>query len=386
VLLATGKHPEIDPLNNHLEILKSTLKHKQGQDGYKADNYLDLSSVRWDILDAGDPIESMKASAQEAARARHVPPETCLRDGSDRPDDPIPTGGSPRHQTPNAAQHQNAAVTDNTVLSVAQALSGGAQGRKCGRPVGWRRAIRRKGDDVAALGRRKESRWGWPPAAAAEKGATIGAGVPRLEVRHKTFLCGWRDCGAKLHNLDTLRRHVRMVHAASKTGDGMLECRWQGCGEKVGTVDPRTKSTSKRHQCLSFGDFVAWTNHIERSHIGPIGWRQGDGHAAGFSGTLPSSTSNVVAVLLTGSTDGRDLKQLETCLSDWRGPQVTPRARLPPGGESITVGNAAYVAARAAAMSKRKAEAEAERHREEARKRNRKPDTDDVTMDYADDE
>jgi hypothetical protein len=59
---------------------------------------------------------------------------------------------------------------------------------------------------------------------------------------------------------------------------------------------------------------------------------------------------------------------------------VTPRARLPPGGESITVGNAAYVVEGAAAMSKRKAEAEAERQREEARKRNRGDEIIDVDM------
>jgi hypothetical protein len=58
-------------------------------------------------------------------------------------------------------------------------------------------------------------------------------------------------------------------------------------------------------------------------------------------------------------------------LSDSRGRQVTPRARLPPGGEGVTAANALAVVAEAAAMGKRRAAAEAERQRQEARKRNR---------------
>ena len=81
-------------------------------------------------------------------------------------------------------------------------------------------------------------------------------------------------------------------------------------------------------------------------------------------------------------TDGRDSEVSDAYLSDSRGRQVTPRARLPPGGEGMTAANAADVVAIAAGLSKRKAEAEAERQREEARKRNREePEIIDVDMD-----
>ncbi|KAB2577389.1 hypothetical protein DBV05_g3883 [Lasiodiplodia theobromae] len=47
VLVATGKHPEMRPLNGHLEILKENFK--------RVDNTSDLSTLRWDLIDPGDP-------------------------------------------------------------------------------------------------------------------------------------------------------------------------------------------------------------------------------------------------------------------------------------------------------------------------------------------
>ncbi|KAK8156806.1 hypothetical protein BC567DRAFT_235927 [Phyllosticta citribraziliensis] len=47
VLLATGKHPEMRPLNGHLDILKESFKN--------IDNNSDLSTIRWDLIDPGEP-------------------------------------------------------------------------------------------------------------------------------------------------------------------------------------------------------------------------------------------------------------------------------------------------------------------------------------------
>ncbi|KAF2189730.1 hypothetical protein K469DRAFT_700984 [Zopfia rhizophila CBS 207.26] len=47
VLLAAGRHPEERQLNQHLEILKQTLP--------QVDNSSDLSTLRWDIIDPGEP-------------------------------------------------------------------------------------------------------------------------------------------------------------------------------------------------------------------------------------------------------------------------------------------------------------------------------------------
>ena len=63
VLLATGRHPEMRALNQHLfgmhEFLKS---HSSGVEGDK----FDLASVRWDLIDPGEPVVQ-KAPAEDEA-------------------------------------------------------------------------------------------------------------------------------------------------------------------------------------------------------------------------------------------------------------------------------------------------------------------------------
>lgn len=49
VLLATGKHPDLLPLNGHLEPLKNVFPKQ-------IDNFSDLTTIRWDILDPGNPV------------------------------------------------------------------------------------------------------------------------------------------------------------------------------------------------------------------------------------------------------------------------------------------------------------------------------------------
>lgn len=49
VLLATGKHPDMLPLNGHLEPLKNVYPKQ-------IDHFSDLTTIRWDILDPGEPV------------------------------------------------------------------------------------------------------------------------------------------------------------------------------------------------------------------------------------------------------------------------------------------------------------------------------------------
>jgi hypothetical protein len=64
------------------------------------------------------------------------------------------------------------------------------------------------------------------------------AAVPRLAALRRRvydaqrpvfleFVCEWRGCQARLHNADTLDRHVRLVHGERANG---RECLWMGCG------------------------------------------------------------------------------------------------------------------------------------------------------------
>ncbi|KAF4549152.1 Hypothetical protein D9617_23g005670 [Elsinoe fawcettii] len=53
VLLATGRHPEMRPLNGHLMRLQGLLAtHADNVEGHK----YDLSTMRWDLIDPGEPL------------------------------------------------------------------------------------------------------------------------------------------------------------------------------------------------------------------------------------------------------------------------------------------------------------------------------------------
>jgi len=49
VLLAAGQHPELAPLNSHLEVLKAAFPRH-------INDFTDLSTIHWDLIDPGDPI------------------------------------------------------------------------------------------------------------------------------------------------------------------------------------------------------------------------------------------------------------------------------------------------------------------------------------------
>ena len=69
VLLATGRHPDMRPLNAHLSTMQRLLADHGGAiDG--TGNKSDLSTIKWDIIDPGEPAEDAKAKAKKAAESR----------------------------------------------------------------------------------------------------------------------------------------------------------------------------------------------------------------------------------------------------------------------------------------------------------------------------
>ena len=84
------------------------------------------------------------------------------------------------------------------------------------------------------------------------------------------FPCSWADCGVQLHNLATLKKHVRNIHISQppKSIDGALHCLWKGC--------PQTK--------FDFGDMANLDEHIDEKHMAALASSLGDGpstHPAG---------------------------------------------------------------------------------------------------------
>ncbi|KAL6691998.1 hypothetical protein J3F84DRAFT_384947 [Trichoderma pleuroticola] len=80
-----------------------------------------------------------------------------------------------------------------------------------------------------------------------------------LPTSFAAFLCEWSGCKAELHNLDTLRRHVSVVHCRKAP----LVCCWGECAQ-----------SSAPYQ---FPNVPSLRAHIEKKHLIPFSWHTGDG-------------------------------------------------------------------------------------------------------------
>ncbi|KAK7424339.1 hypothetical protein QQX98_000607 [Neonectria punicea] len=107
------------------------------------------------------------------------------------------------------------------------------------------------------------------------------------------FLCEWQDCKAELHNLDTLRRHVYVVHGWDST------CRWGKCAH------------SEPHR--EFEDDEGFDAHVEQAHLVPFAWHVGDG---------PNNSSGKNATAKANVEEG-----IPDYLKDENGNQVTPSVK-----------------------------------------------------------
>lgn len=118
------------------------------------------------------------------------------------------------------------------------------------------------------------------------------------------FACEWRMCKAELHNIDTLRRHLHVVHQPARKpiihpppADDVckpLSCRWARCTSEFNTSQD-------------------WRDHVEERHLAPLSWHVGDG------------VRNNGDVFARASAHGRD--ELPNFLFDKQGNQVTPSVR-----------------------------------------------------------
>lgn len=93
--------------------------------------------------------------------------------------------------------------------------------------------------------------------------------------KYQVYRCRWKDCEGKLHNLETLRKHIRN-HLSEFDDD--LKCLWQDCGTtNVGS------STGER-QPLTFKSETAWERHMDGRHLDRYAWDLGDGPSPHPSG------------------------------------------------------------------------------------------------------
>ncbi|KAM0286042.1 hypothetical protein ACHAQH_001050 [Verticillium albo-atrum] len=178
------------------------------------------------------------------------------------------------------------------------------QKRKPGRPRGYRPSLGRVVSETEAAALDLSARKVRAPKVVnyytgKRRGRPAKPEAPRprevyesLAPRFLRFVCEWAGCSAELHNFETMRRHVRVVHA--RTGRHKV-CQWARC----------------RESGREFATAEEMGVHLEEVHMPPIMWQAGEG---------PVITAKKYVV---GDTTG----ELPRYLFDKTGNQVTPSIR-----------------------------------------------------------
>jgi hypothetical protein len=333
ILLATGRHPDMRPLNSHLNALQKLLGDRGGgldQSGNKSD----LATIKWDIIDpdpskkAGMPTKGQSddkntADAIEVKRSTEV-----AGDGEDADDEeelrpqgaregsmrgsafdlrananvnanidnkplkiPKKRGRPPRSSAPTAGAFP---VVNSPMEPTSRALSGTPRQNSTqpqsttptaptGTPVGYAafRQYDENGKEIKKKGRpvgwrksihSREAQGLTPKTSLSAKPKTS---APRPEVqlqepKYQVYKCHWLDCDAQLHSLEVLKKHVTRVHGHSNT-EGEFRCGWRGC-------------VLNNEASTPFKDISGWLAHIDKDHLQAVAWKLGDGPRGGLSG------------------------------------------------------------------------------------------------------
>ncbi|OQO09364.1 hypothetical protein B0A48_04762 [Cryoendolithus antarcticus] len=331
VLLATGRHPDMRPLNAHMNNMQRLLGERGGMVD-SGGNRSDLATIRWDVIDPEPTKESHSNAVEKFVRDEDAadaddegdtlkavhrinktteePPLASIKESDYIPKPkkkkgrPFETsklssvradtsGGSTPQPTSTTRQPHTSSGTRNTATpngaaasSPAMAGSGAAVGyaafrqldengnviKTKGRPKGWRKSVHSR------------EAQGLPPAAAGSKPLGSGGGrtsyrtpsQPLQEPEYQVYKCEWQECKAELHSLDTLRKHIVKLHGRPGEDDEYA-CLWTKC--KVGKGFDRP---------AMFPDIAPWVKHVEKEHLEPIAWRLGDGPRSGLPATHDS--------------------------------------------------------------------------------------------------
>ncbi|XWW96953.1 hypothetical protein V2A60_004933 [Cordyceps javanica] len=179
---------------------------------------------------------------------------------------------------------------------------------KRGRPKGWRAAHSsstmlgspgaRPAVTVGRPGRQKQT----PNYSLKRRRKTVArpeSPPPRelylaLKPTYTGFLCEWSGCKAELHNMDTLRRHIYVVHLRPQR---QHRCLWGKCGQM---------SVAQQF------DGEALATHLEQLHLVPMSWHIGDGPRNRWDWSIKLAA---------------DRETVPDFLKDRDGNQVTPSTR-----------------------------------------------------------
>ncbi|KAL9948090.1 hypothetical protein D7B24_005650 [Verticillium nonalfalfae] len=201
----------------------------------------------------------------------------------------------------------------DTAAAAAAADPSSTQKRRRGRPKGYRPSLGRVvGEDEAGALQPNARQTRTPKVVSYYTGKRRGrppkteAPGPRevyetLAPRFLRFVCEWAGCSAELHNFETLRRHVSVVHAP--TGRQRV-CQWARC----------------RQGRREFATAEEMRAHLEEVHMPPIVWQAGEGPVItakkymvdDATGELPRYLFDKTGVQVTPSVRDQQLEDAPT--------------------------------------------------------------------------
>ena len=76
--------------------------------------------------------------------------------------------------------------------------------------------------------------------------------------------CHWENCPAELHNLETLKKHVKKHRRAV---DGVYSCLWAGCSDSSNPISNNTQNGDGKYKRLNFKTDAEWVTHVESNHL-----------------------------------------------------------------------------------------------------------------------
>lgn len=78
------------------------------------------------------------------------------------------------------------------------------------------------------------------------------------------YRCNWENCPAELHNLETLKKHVRKHR---RDVDGVHPCLWADCFDSSNPVSYSMENKGGQHSHLKFKSEAEWISHVESNHM-----------------------------------------------------------------------------------------------------------------------
>ncbi|CAK39996.1 hypothetical protein AnigIFM59636_006996 [Aspergillus niger] len=293
VLIAAGRHPTEEALNHHLLRLRDVFVH--------VDSSSDLSTFRWDLVDALEPRDQGPPKPQP--RPRPAPSLPVLPNNTNtslppppqsRQPPPLPQS-QPVRQYPSSQPLQGQPVPGPPVgLSKAAPQPQNRPSVSAATPLPQTRpqppstpqppsqsSVPITTTQVTPMtGKRGPGR---PPGSSKARQQPQQTPIP-ASVPYPVFACDWTNCQAQLHNLDGLKKHVFKVHVSQT-----LNCAWRGC---------------------SFPDALpaaALFKHVKKEHLEPIAWKLGDGPAVPLTvGNDASGSPGPLGILDTAQPDTED--------------------------------------------------------------------------------